>query len=202
MPTYTALAIPHSFLRGPSLPMRALWPGQPFGLSVIRARRPMLSGGLGGQGASGLPRPPGSVPQPKIQGALPLQIRAFAPLTTTRDLDPTDCLVLAVSPAASHATICARYGSTFERRYRFVGARSTGSRSARATVRRFRPNSAAICRWLLPRLASNWIALRSICRNILPPVTRRGCTTAAASVVHFYFATAAHITFAVYSPPT
>jgi len=69
-------------------------------------------------------------------------------------------------------------------------------------VRRFRPNSAAICRWLLPRLASNWIALRSICRNILPPVTRRGSTTAAASMVHFYFATAAHITFAVYKGRT
>ncbi len=32
-----------------------------------------------------------------------MQIRAFAPLTATRDLDPTDCLVLA------DALACARY---------------------------------------------------------------------------------------------
>jgi hypothetical protein len=75
----------------------------------------------------------------------------------------------AVNPSPSHPAICARYGSTFERRCRFAGARSTGSCNTRLIVVGLRPNSAAIWRMLLPRFARRWIVLRSSCRNILPP---------------------------------
>ncbi len=59
----------------------------------------------------------------------------------------------AVNPSRSQPAICVRYGSTFERRYRFAGGRSTGSRNTRLIVVGLRPSSVAIWRMLLPRFA-------------------------------------------------
>src|SRR6059036_2251521 len=74
-----------------------------------------------------------------------------------------------LSPCCSHSAICSRNPSTLDFRRRADGCRSTGSLSARATDARLRPSSDAISRWLLPRLCSKWIVLRSIRRNTLLP---------------------------------
>src|SRR5438477_8117371 len=74
-----------------------------------------------------------------------------------------------LSPCFSHSAICSRNASTLDFRRRADGCRSTGSLSARATALRLRPSSDAISRWLLPRLCSKWIVLRSIRRNTLLP---------------------------------
>src|SRR6266542_6387722 len=90
-----------------------------------------------------------------------------------------------LSPCFSHSAICSRNASTLDFRRRPDGCRSTGSLSARATALRLRPSSVAISRWLLPRLCSRWIVLRSMRRNTLLPALLGWATVSVTTPIYW-----------------